>query len=850
MNRSAPPLPLRLALRELRGGLRGFHVLIACIALGVAAIAGVNSVARALTEGISAEGRVILGGDLAFSLVHREATPEELNYLGSLGSIGAVASMRAMVRPADAEGQALVELKAVDTSYPHGGALMLEDGVAGGPERFALEKGVYGALAAPELLHRLGVAQGGEIRLGEETLQIRGVIRSEPDRLSSGLGFGPRLLVSTDAFGASGLVRPGSLITWTYRVRLPDGRNDLAAVKATEEQARQLFPEAGWSIRTRDDAAHGLRHNIERFSQFLTLVGLTALVVGGVGVANAVSSFVDLKRPAIATLKCLGSPNALVFQIYLIQILLIAGIGIVLGLAIGALLPFAAKLALADLLPVSEVGLYPRELVLAILFGLLVTLSFSLGPLGRAQRLPAASLFADRAIQSPLAPPLRYRLGQAAALLALAALAVGLADNKELAVTYVGSVVVAFLVLRIVAVAIVAGAKRTGALRGTALRLAVRNIHRPGALTASVVLSLGLGLTLLVSLALIDQNLRGELSGAIAEKAPDFFFIDLQDAEREPFVQLLKNIAPDGKVETVPMLRGRIVAVDGVPSAELRTQGRSSWALRGDRGITYSDGVPENSTVVSGEWWPADYEGEPLVSLERGIAEDLGVSVGDTLTANVLGRNVTARIASLRELEWESLSINFVLVFSPNTLRGAPHAHLATLELPERDGREAEQGVLAKITAEFPGVTSISVRDAIDSINALIADLALAVRVAASLALVVSMLVLGGALAAGHRQRRQDAVILKTLGATRPVLLSAFSLEYGLLGVATALFAVIAGAVAAWYVVTRIMEIDFTLYPGVAAVAVATALAVTLGLGLVGTWRILSVKPATFLKNL
>jgi putative ABC transport system permease protein len=850
MTKAGLPVALRLALRELRGGFAGFYVFIACIALGVAAIAGVNSLSRALTEGISNEGRTILGGDVAFSLVQREASPEEMQFFRSKGEVGVIAASRAMVRRADEQNQTLVELKAVDASYPHGGTLVLEDGSTDAQSAMALRDGKFGALAAPELLDRLGIAQGDEIKLGTATLDVRGVIRSEPDLLSSGLGFGPRLIVPIEALRNTGLVRPGSLVTWTYRIRLPEDANTIREVGLARGEASRNFPEAGWNVRSRDNAAPSLSRNIERFSQFLTLVGLTALVVGGVGVANAVSSFVDLKRPAIATLKCLGAPNGVVFRIYLIQILLLAGLGIAIGLAVGALLPFAAKAALANLVPVSAIRVYPVELGFAVIYGFLVTLGFALGPLGRARQLPASSLFADRAIHSPLKPPLRYRLAQAAALLALAALAIRLAGDRQLSLFYIGAVIGSFVVLRLVAIAIMALTRRIGTVRGTALRLAVRNIHRPGALTPSVVLSLGLGLTLLVSLALIDTNLRDQLSGTITEKAPDFFFVDVQDQERDAFVRLIEETAPGGTVETVPMLRGRIVAVAGTPASELTGSKAKNWTLRGDRGITYSDTVPQNSSVVAGAWWPPDYEGEPLVSLERETAENLGLSVGDTIGVNVLGRTITAKIANLRALDWDSLSINFVMVFSPNTLRGAPHAHLATLRLPPAAGREGERAVLAAVTSAFPGVTSVSVREAIESVNAVVADLALAVRVAASLALVVSMLVLGGALAAGQRQRRQDAVLLKTLGATRPVLLSAFSLEYGLLGIATALFALAAGSAAAWYVVKHVMELEFTIYPSVAATAVATALAVTLGLGFAGTWRILSVKPAQLLKNL
>lgn len=842
------PLALRLALRELRGGLRGFYVFLACIALGVAAIAGVNSISRALTEGIAAEGRVILGGDIAFRLVHREASEAERAFLAGSGEVGALATMRAMARRTDGAGQALVELKAVDGAYPHAGDLIVEEGTAIGAA-LAGGEGVYGALAVPELLDRLQVGVGDRIALGAIELEIRDIIRAEPDRLSNGIGFGPRLLVSLDTLRATGLVRPGSMINWTYRLALANP--DEAGIAAMSAAAAAKFPQAGWRIRTRANAAPGLARNIERFAQFLTLVGLTALVVGGVGVANAVSSFVDLKRPAIATFKCLGASGRLILQIYLLQILILAGLGIAIGLALGAALPFIAKLALADLLPISAAAnFYPAELALALVYGFLVAIAFSLTPLGRARDLPATSLFADRA--TPVAVQARwfYRIAQAAALAGLAGLAAGLSGDKRIAFTYIGATIVTFVVLRFVAAAITFAARRTGQVRSTTLRLAIGNIHRPGALTTSVVLSLGLGLTLLVALALIDGNLRRQLTGSIAEQAPDFFFIDIQNAERDAFAAELARIAPDGVFQTVPMLRGRIASVDGVPAAKVNPREDAHWALHGDRGLTYSATLPDNSRLVSGAWWPPDYDGEPLVSFEAKIADAFGLEIGDPVTVNVLGRAITARLANTRELEWQSLAINFVMVFSPNTFAGAPHAHLATLRLPDGAGEAAERDVLAALTSSFPAVTSVRVKDALNAVNALIGDLAFAVRVAASLALLVSMLVLGGALAAGHRQRRQDAVILKTLGATRSRLLTIFLLEYGLLGIATAVFALAAGTGAAWYVVTQVMTLPFTAMAGVAASAALIALAVTLGLGLAGTWRILSVKAAPLLRNL
>ncbi len=845
---SSPTLAWTIALRELRGGIRGFYVFLTCIALGVAAIAGVNSVSRALTEGIAAEGRTILGGDMSFRLTHREASAEELAFLERSGLAGSVANMRAMARVADGSSQSLVELKAVDGNYPHAGELALVGG-GDGAAALAASEGLHGALVVPELLDRLGVGVGDHIAVGSIELPVRGVIDTEPDRLADGIGLGPRLLISIDALRETGLVRPGSLIRWTYRVDISRSRG--ATIETITEDAKDQFPLAGWRIRTRDNASPNLSRNIERFAQFLTLVGLTALVVGGVGVANAVASFVDVKRPAIATLKCLGASGQLIFRIYFLQILLISFLGIAIGIVVGAILPFLAIGMLAGILPIEAVsGFFPLQLLLAIVYGLLVTVSFSIWPLGRARELAATSLFADRAIPSAVKPRIVYRIVQAVSLAMLVALAVGLAVDRRIAFVFVVAVPVVFAILRLLSALIIVLARRFSTIRGTTLRLAVRNIQRPGALTASVVLSLGLGLTLLVTLALIDTSLRRQLTGTIAEQAPNFFFVDIQNAEREQFLEQLSAIAPSGKIENVPMLRGRIVSLGGIASAELNPPEDKRWILSGDRGITYSANLPENSSLTGGEWWAEGHSGEPLVSFEAEAGEAFGLRIGDMIIVNVLGREISARIANFREVVWESLSINFVMVFSPNTFAGAPHAHLATLTLPEDAEAEIERDVLAKVSGAFPGVTSVRVKDAIDTVNAIVADLALAVRVAASLALVISMLVLAGALAAGHRQRRQDAVVLKALGATRRRLLGAFALEYSLLGAATAIFAVLAGTVAAWYVVNQIMGFEFTVMPGIAMAAVLIALAVTIGLGLAGTWHILSVKAAPYLRNM
>ncbi|AHK42745.1 MULTISPECIES: ABC transporter permease [Ensifer] len=843
--RLRPLLALRLALREMRGGLKGFYIFLACIALGTAAIAGVNSLSQSITATIASQGRELLAGDIRFELNNRVATTEERAFLDGLGPVSVSAGLRSMARLPDGSNQALVELKAVDAAYPLYGKLESQPDQPLG-SLLARQGDVFGAVAAPLLLDRLGISVGDEILLGNARIKISGKIVREPDALSDGFGFAPRLMVSDETLNASGLVQTGSLVEHGYKVKV----SDPTRVDAVRGDAETRFPSAGWSIRTSSNAAPSLTANITRFSQFLTLVGLTALIVGGVGVANAVRAYLDQKRSVIATFKCLGAPASLVAMIYLSQILLIALIGIAIGLVLGALIPFVAAQFLADLLPIStEFRLYPGALGIAALFGVLTALAFAILPLGRARGIPATALFRQQGFDPSGFPAWPYLVGAFACLGALAGLAIWTAYDRYISLVFLGAIAFAFIVLRLVSLLISWLARRSPRVNSPSLRLAIGNIHRPGALTPSVVLSLGLGLALLVTLALIDGNLRRELTGSMAERAPNFFFVDIQGSEIEGFRALLNGSMPDGKVIEVPMLRGRIVAFNGEDVNSRNVPPSGQWVLRGDRGITYAKNKPENSTLAEGSWWAPDHSGEPLVSFSAEEARELGLKIGDMVTVNVLGRNITAKIANFRNVEWESLSINFVMVFSPNTFAGAPHAWLATVIDPGATPEE-EATVLKAVTNAYPTITSVRVKDALDIVNALLGQLATAIRAAAAVALVASVLVLAGALAAGNRARIHDAVVLKTLGATRATLIRAFSYEYIILGLATAVFALFAGGVSAWYVVSRIMKLPSSFLPDVAVATVVIALVMTVGIGLAGTWRVLGQKAAPVLREL
>jgi putative ABC transport system permease protein len=843
-----PSLSLRYALRELRGGLRGFYVFIACIALGVMAISGVGSVAASLGDGLAREGRNLLGGDVAFVLFQREARPAELAFLRSRGQVSVAATLRGMARAGDGR-LALVEVKAVDGIYPMLGALALEPSVPI-QDLLAERDGAFGAAADPGLLARLDLKIGDTVSVGDARFQIRSAVTAEPDKLSGGIGFGPRFLISDTGLRATGLLQPGSLVRWSYRVKLPDNAADDRAMSALIDDSRQAAPEAGWEVRSRANASPQLERTISRFTQFLTLVGLAALLVGGVGVANAVKAHVDRRLDVIAAFKALGATGRDVFWIYLTQVLLLAGLGSAIGLAAGAALPFVIVGLFGKLLPLPVVpAVHANELALSLVYGLLTALAFGLWPLGRVHDVPVAALFREAVVAEWHRPRWRYLALMALVIALLVAVVIGLAYDKKIAAVFVVSAALVFALLRGIAGGVMALARKMPRTRFPMLRLAISNIHRPGALTPSVVLSLGLGLAVLVTITQIDGNLRRQFLAALPEHAPSFYFIDIPSSEADRFTAFLKKTEPQSTIEDVPMLRGRIVSARGVRAEELNPSSDSEWVLQSDRGLTYTGEIPKGSKIVEGEWWGADYNGAPLVSIEKKIADGLKLKLGDEIVVNVLGRDIHAHIGNMRSIDWQGLGINFVLVFSPHAFSGAPHSHIATLTESHPDAN-GDARIIKQVADAFPMVTSVRVREVMETIGSVVTNLVLAIRGASAVTLISAILVLGGALAAGHRHRVYDAVILKTLGATRARLLAAYALEYLMIGLATAVFGVIAGSLAAYLIVTRLMTLSFVWEAPSAAGVVVAALVVTVGLGLAGTLLALNKKPASVLRNL
>lgn len=836
-------LALRLLGREMRGGLKGFGVLVASLFLGVAAIAAVGSINAAIKAGLEADGRKLLGGDVDLRLLHRDADDAQRAWLRAHAkALSETVEMRAMARPAAARNKrALVELKAVDAAYPLAGQFVSD------PDRplaelLAKRDGAWGAIADPNLLTRLGIEAGARIRVGDGLFELRARVGTEPDRIASLFSFGPRLLVARDALAETGLVRPGSQIRYHLRAILPAGRT----LDAWKTDLADAFPKAGWRVRGAHEAAPGVSRFMDRLNLFLSFVGLTVLLVGGIGVAGAVASFLSTKTATIATLKCLGAPGRMMFGLYMGQVMAMALIGVGLGCAAGAALPFAFEALAGGALPVKPIAaVYPAPLALAALFGLLTAGSFAIWPVARAREVPAAALFRDAVAPVTARPRTAYICAAIVGLALLAGLTLISSADRYFALWFIGGALATLALLLGGARTVMRVARNRQITAGTGLRLAVANLHRPGAPTTGVVLSLGLGLSVLAAIALIEDNLSNQINERLPERAPAFFFVDIQPHQVASFDAAVTGVASTSGYQRVPSLRGRIVKIAGQPVDQVDVAPGAQWAIRGDRALTYAARPRDGARIVAGTWWPPDYAGAPLISLDAGLAKGFGVKLGDTLTVNVLGREITAKIASLRDIDWRSLRFDFAIIFAPGALDGAPQTHIAAIEAPPA----AEDAVEAAATDAFPNVSAIRVRDALEAATGMLASIGWAVRGIAALTVLSGAIVLAGAMAAARRRRISEAVVFKVLGATRRRVAAVFAVEYGVLGLVTGVLAAGVGTLTAWAVVRFLMRMDWVFEPATLAVTLGLGVLVTLTIGFVGTWRALGESAAPWLRN-
>lgn len=828
----------RFAARELRGGLRGFRVFLACLALGVAAIAAVGTVRAGIEAGLARDGAALLGGDAEVEFTYRFARAEELAWLNSIATrVSETVDFRSMavVERGGAAERGLTQIRAVDDLYPLIGQVTLDP-----PIPLAEALADHGGVMERVLADRLALAPGDRFRLGEQDFTLRAILDRYPDNAAGGFGLGPRTIVKTADLADSGLIVEGTLFSTQYRLDLPEG----ADLQVLEDSAEAQFRDSGLRWRDSRRGAGGVAQFVDRIGAFLILVGLSGLAVGGVGVSAAVRAYLAGKTQVIATLKTLGATRKVIFQTYFIQIGVLTLAGVFLGLVIGAGLPVLLAPVIEAQLPIPAVfTVYPAPLFEAAVYGLLAALIFTLWPLAKTEDIRAATLFRDAFAATATLPARRYLVAIAVLLAGLIGAAILFSGTVFLTLWTAGGIAGALAILVLAAIAIrwIARRLRKPTRGRPALRLAFGAIGARGGEATSVVLSLGLGLTVLAAVGQIDGNLRTSFSDDLPAVAPSYFFVDIQPDQIAGFGARLDADDAVSRYDTAPMLRGIITQINGRPAEEVAG---GHWVVRGDRGITYADAQPNGTEITAGEWWPEGYDGPPQISFAAEEAAEIGLQLGDMMTVNILGRDITGEVTSFRNVSWEDAGIGFVLAMNQGALAGAPHSWISTVYATP----EAEAAILRDLATAYPNITAIRIRDAIDQVIELVGGISAATRYGALITLVTGFLVLIGAAAAGERARTFEAAVLKTLGASRGRIMLSFALRAAMLGFAAGSVALGAGILGGWAVSTFIMDTSYTVIWSNALLIIGGGVLASLLAGLAFAWGPLAAKPAQVLR--
>jgi putative ABC transport system permease protein len=856
-------LSFRFAARELRSGVAGFRIFLACLALGVAAIAAAGSTAEAFRQGLASQGREILGGDLRVNVEDRRFTDAERATFRKLGPTTFSAAQSAMAEAQSGERR-LVELRGVSPGYPLVGKVVL-NGAANLDQAFVGQGDAAGAAVEAPLLDRLGLKLGDRFVVGQTPFIVRAVLVSEPDRLGRGFSLSGRILTSLKAvedggFLAEGLPDRGE----TARIALPKGADVDAAARQLdpgrlkvgerrERGPRQGPPRAGparngLEVRTRDEAANGVKRLIDQLEYFLGFIGLASLVAGGLGVAGAVGAYLEARKPSIATLKALGAEGVLIRNVYLIQIALLAALGVGIGLAVGACAPLVLGELARDRLPIPALfAVYPMPLLKAAAFGLLAAAAFSLIPLARARATPPSALF-RRDLSGRIGFGLEV-IATIVAALGLSALAVITAPTPLSAIIMIFGVAFAFGLLALLGRAAAWLAGRLRRYSRGAFRIGLANLAGPRSAARTASPAIGLGVALLSAVVLIQSSLLAQVSQVAPRTAPSMVFLDIPGERAAQFdAQLAQAFGArltDANYLRFPFVSGRITRVKGQPVDLSKIKDSERWAYDNDLQMSVFGAEPNNAGVEEGHWWPAAYAGPPKVAMEIDAAKGAGLKVGDQITLSVLGREIDAEVAVLRKVEWGGFSPAFTVILDPAALQGANLRQIAIAKV----GAAQEAVATKALGRDFPEVNIISVREGLVQAVEMFDRLSLAVRGAAAVAALAGLLVLAGAIAAGARARAREAATLKVLGGSRGQILLAYGVEYGAVGLIAGVFGVALGYAAAWPVVVKVFEATWTVdWGGVGALVGGAAGLAAVG-GLLAAAQALSRRPAPVLRT-
>lgn len=882
------PASVKLAWREIHSAWSRFLFLFLCIALGVGAIVAVDLFAVNVEQVILGDTRALLGGDVELSW-RRAISDKGRNVLDSLTDrdivLSHVTEIAAMATvdshnsqtPLTQTASQLVELKAIDSAYPLYGRLVVEPHLPMAQLLDPLQSGCgrspcFGALVQESLLIRLNLTVGSELQIGQASFLITAVLRKEPDRIANGFSLGPRVMISREALNATTLIQTGSRIQERYRLFISDS----TSLEPLIGELRGRLSQEGAQVRSFRDAQPRLRRFLAQLNLYLGLIGFTILLVGGIGVACTIQGFLTQKIPIIATLKTLGADSSQIIRLYLTQSLFLGGIGSLLGVIVGVVLHRGLPLLLQGIIP-ETLPMNPTvpPILRGVLLGILATLAFSLWPLLAIRNVSPALVYRQAVNHSQDMANTQSRLTRWRTILkhwwndraqvmvsisimvGVTGLAMWQAHSLTLGLFFSGACAVAVLLLLGGTETLYRILVHVPIPQRYLLRHAVKNLQRPGNFTKAMTLAIGIGVMLMTTLTIVQRSLLDLIGNQIPSQAPSFFFIDIQPDQYSQFVNVLQQKFPDSPYKLVPVVRSRLTAVNGQPIDPEEHKGqRNGWYFTREYVLTTSRDLPKDNVLTQGQWWdhtkgsysdgaPSRPSEFPLVSVEEDAAKNLGLTLGSTLTLDIQGVPIVAKVGSLRQVDWGSFSINFFMILQPGSFDDAPFTYIATTRVPTN----LEVPLQQAIVAVMPNVTAINVGDVLENIGRIFHQLALGIQALALLCLITGSTVMIAAISINRYRRLHELAIVKALGASRRLLVFSLGVEFGVIGTFAGIVGLGLGCLLSWSLLYFFFDLSWNFDLIVLSTGLLLTILLSLTTGFLATYRLLGFPPLSVLRQ-
>jgi len=841
------PKLITLTLAELRGAWKRMTFFILCIAIGVCAVMTIKSFSNMIQETIQGQAKGLLAADIAIKgsweqgkedLAYQTKTlPTGTEFL-FIKELHGMAQYKKKTIP-EKSGSLITELKSIPLSgpqYPFYGELKND------PDRPLQEllKG-NGAVVESSFLIKTGLHLNDEFSLGKTKLKITGTVISEPDRISRAFSIGPRLFISRASLDKAGLIQPGSRIKHRTLIKIPDNIDIEKAVMLLERG----LPDKTISIRTYKDMQSSLSSSIERMGQYLGALGVIALLMGGIGVAMIVRTFMAQKLDTIAIMNCLGAPSRTLLKVYLFQAMLVGVVGSVLGIVVGFLLTYLLPSKMEGLINYQlEPTFYFIPAMQSFLLGLATTVLFCIWPLLRAVRTRPLRLFRRNFEEEELTSCThkdRWVAGLTVSL-GLAGMICWQAESLKRGLVFLSSLGISITVFAFASMLLLKVLKVFPKPGSIAMRYGMSNLKRPNSEAASIITCLGMGIMLILTVRLVQMDMLAMLKKNTEINPPNYFFIDIQKDQKETFIQVLDQVTPQADHSITPLVRSRLHSID----EKLRTnwqykdKQREEWFINREFALTYMDGPPpKDNKIIEGQWWDKERAKNAEVSLEQDAAKRLGANIGSQLTIEIQGIPVSAEVTSIRSVNWRNMRTNFYMIFSPGALAGAPITYVATVHVPN----EKELKLQNAVVKALPNVTALSTRDIVNTVESTVSKLTTLVNFMSGFAIAAGLFILSGSIASTKYRRLRESAVLKILGAKRKMVASILGFEYAALGIMAALIGILLAQGLSWAIMKYMIKSAWHLQPGIILSAFCFGVVLTITTGILSSLDVIKNKP-------